>query len=94
MIAKLIAWGENREQAVKLMLSALDEFRVEGIKTTIPLQRAVVAHRTFREAEVTTRWLESEFLPSWNKAAARRQIISAASNSAQARAIGAMDASD
>ena len=69
MIAKLIAWGENREQAVKLMLSALDEFRVEGIKTTIPLQRAVVAHRTFREAEVTTRWLESEFLPSWNKAA-------------------------
>ena len=69
MVAKLIASGENRDQAVKLMLSALDEFRVEGINTTIPLHRAVVAHRTFREADVTTRWLESEFLPSWKQAA-------------------------
>ncbi len=69
MVAKLIASGGNRGQSVELMVGALDEFRVEGIKTTIALQSAVVAHPTFRDAGVTTRWLENEFLPSWNKAA-------------------------
>ena len=67
MIGKLIASATDRSKAVELMLRALGDFHVEGIKTTIPLQSAVVGHPTFRNAGVTTRWLETEFLPSWNK---------------------------
>ena len=68
MVAKLIAYGEDRAQAVELTLRALDDFMVEGIHTTIPLHRAVVATPAFRQGQVTTRWLENEFLPSWKPA--------------------------
>jgi acetyl-CoA carboxylase biotin carboxylase subunit len=69
MVAKLIASGDDRRQAMAQMLRALGEFVVEGIHTTIPLHRAVVAHPVFREAGVTTRRLENEFLPTWNPGA-------------------------
>ena len=69
MIAKLIAWGEDRGEAVARMLGALAEFRITGIHTTIPLHSEVIAHPAFREGRVTTRWLENEFLPAWGEGA-------------------------
>ena len=39
LVAKLIATAHDRETAIKKMLVAMDQFVVEGIKTTIPLQR-------------------------------------------------------
>jgi acetyl-CoA carboxylase biotin carboxylase subunit len=69
MIGKLIVWGENRAQSAERMASALASFAVEGVKTTIPFHRDVLRHRDFREARITTRWVENDFLRSWPHAA-------------------------
>ena len=62
MIAKLIVHGATREQAIARMSSALDAFVVEGIRTTIPFQRSVLAHEDFVQSRVTTRWVEEKFM--------------------------------
>jgi acetyl-CoA carboxylase biotin carboxylase subunit len=61
MIAKLIAHGKYRQEAVDRMRSALDAFQVGGIDTTIPFHRAVIDHQDFRANRVTTRWVEEKF---------------------------------
>ncbi len=58
MFAKLIVSAEDRERARRRMLRALDEFRVEGVPTTIPLHRFILQTREFREGSHTTTWLE------------------------------------
>jgi acetyl-CoA/propionyl-CoA carboxylase biotin carboxyl carrier protein len=58
MFAKVIVAGETRERAIARMLRALDEFRVEGVPTTIPLHRWILQTRAFRKATHTTTWLE------------------------------------
>ncbi len=58
MFAKLVVSGETRERAVTRMLRALDEFRVEGVPTTIPLHRWILQTRAFRKSTHTTTWLE------------------------------------
>ena len=47
MIAKLIVHGSNRGEALNILRRALDEFRVEGIKTTIPFHRDLIEHREY-----------------------------------------------
>lgn len=75
MIAKLIAHGEDRQQAIALALGALQGFRVEGITTTMPLHQDILSSHAFRDAEVTTRWLEALFLPEWQQAALAAQEV-------------------
>lgn len=58
MIAKLIVWAPDREQAIARMLRALDEFVIEGVKTTIPFHLALLQNDHFRNSEVSTRFLE------------------------------------
>jgi acetyl-CoA/propionyl-CoA/long-chain acyl-CoA carboxylase, biotin carboxylase, biotin carboxyl carrier protein len=58
MFAKLIVSAETRPRAIKRMLRALDEFRVEGVPTTIPLHRWILQTRAFFKSTHTTTWLE------------------------------------
>ena len=58
MFAKLIVRGEDRERARRRMLRALEEFRVEGVPTTIPLHRWILETQAFRTGTHTTTWLE------------------------------------
>lgn len=58
MIAKLIVWAPTREQAIDRMLRALTEFRIEGVKTTIPFHIKLLNHEKFRAGDVSTRFLE------------------------------------
>lgn len=58
LVAKLIAWGEDRSAAIRVMDRALYEFRVEGIKTTIPLHRAVIRHSAFIRGDFNTGFIE------------------------------------
>jgi acetyl-CoA/propionyl-CoA carboxylase, biotin carboxylase, biotin carboxyl carrier protein len=58
LMAKLIVWGEDRDLARRRMLRALDEFRVEGIPTTMPFHRWVLDTPDFRSGEVHTKWVE------------------------------------
>jgi acetyl-CoA carboxylase biotin carboxylase subunit len=59
MIAKVIAWGTTREQAIARMTRALTELRIEGPATTAPLHLGVLAHDDFVESHHTTSWLET-----------------------------------
>ena len=47
LVAKLIAWGSDRTAAISRLSDALDAFRIEGIKTSIPFHRRVVRHPVF-----------------------------------------------
>jgi len=61
MIAKLIVWGQDREEAIQRMERALAETIVEGIPTTIPLHRRILASEQFRSGEYSTGLLAEIF---------------------------------
>jgi acetyl-CoA/propionyl-CoA carboxylase biotin carboxyl carrier protein len=58
MFAKVIVGAETRDRAIGRMLRALDEYRVEGVPTTIPLHRWILRTRAFHKSTHTTAWLE------------------------------------
>jgi acetyl-CoA carboxylase biotin carboxylase subunit len=58
MIAKLIVHGADRGDAIKRAERALDDFRIEGVATTIPIHRRILAEPAFREGVYDTLWLE------------------------------------
>ena len=59
LVAKLIAHGSDREEAVKRLKRGLDEFIIEGIRTTIPLHRRIVDDRAFLEGRFSTQYLDA-----------------------------------
>lgn len=58
MIAKLITTAQTREEAINKMKRALDEFVIEGIKTTIPFHRQLMDHPDYRAGNYTTKFME------------------------------------
>jgi acetyl-CoA carboxylase biotin carboxylase subunit len=58
MIAKLVSYGRNREEALARMQRALEEFVIEGVKTTIPLHQRILATMRFRRGEYGTDFIE------------------------------------
>lgn len=58
MIAKLICTAESREECIKKMQRALDEFIIEGIKTTVPFHQQLMKDERFKAGSVTTKFLE------------------------------------
>ncbi len=58
MVAKIIVWGENRDEAIKRMQRALDETIIDGIKTTIPFHRKILDNAFFRKGEFYTNFLQ------------------------------------
>ena len=57
-IAKLITHGRDRQEAIAGWRRALDEFVIEGIKTTIPLHRRIFSDPDFQKGHVSTTFLE------------------------------------
>ncbi|MBI3535881.1 MAG: acetyl-CoA carboxylase biotin carboxylase subunit [Deltaproteobacteria bacterium] len=64
LIAKLIAHAPTRDEAISKMRQALDEFVVEGIKTSIPFHKKIIKSQKFREGEFDTHFLD-EFMPKY-----------------------------
>jgi len=58
LVAKLITWGQDFNEARVRMSSALDEFMIEGISTTIPLYRTIMHEKNFIEGNISTDYLE------------------------------------
>jgi acetyl-CoA/propionyl-CoA carboxylase len=58
LIAKLIAWGRDFEEARLRMKNSLNEFTIEGVNTTIPLYRTIMDERNFTTGELSTDYLE------------------------------------
>ncbi|MDQ0250844.1 propionyl-CoA carboxylase alpha chain [Sphingomonas kyeonggiensis] len=61
MIAKLITWGETRDEAADLQVAALDRFRIDGIGHNIDFLSALVQHPRFREGALTTGFIAEEY---------------------------------
>lgn len=59
MIAKLITVAQTREEAITKMERALDEYIIEGIKTTIPFHQSLMKDPKFREGDFTTKFMET-----------------------------------
>jgi acetyl-CoA carboxylase biotin carboxylase subunit len=66
MIGKVIAYGDNREQAMARMRTALSEMAVEGIETNIPLHRDLLLDAAFMSGGTSIHYLE-ERLAKRNK---------------------------
>jgi acetyl-CoA carboxylase biotin carboxylase subunit len=58
MIAKLVAWGDTRADAIVRLGRALDEYRVVGVKTTVPFFRWLIRQPSFQEAQFDTTCLD------------------------------------
>ncbi len=58
LVGKLIVWGKDRETAIARTIRALDEMVVEGVHTTIPADRAILAHPDFAAVTHSTKWVE------------------------------------
>ena len=58
LLSKLCTWGRDRDEAIDRMARALDEYRVDGLSTSISFHRQVMSHPAFRRAELHTGFLE------------------------------------
>jgi acetyl-CoA/propionyl-CoA carboxylase biotin carboxyl carrier protein len=58
LVGKLIVWGKDRPTAIARTLRALDELVVEGVATTVPADKAILAHPDFQAVRHSTKWVE------------------------------------
>ncbi len=61
LLAKLIIWDRDRKSAIARSVRALNEFKIEGIRTTIPFHRRILANKRFIEGKIHTHFIEKEF---------------------------------
>ncbi|GBD12903.1 Acetyl-/propionyl-coenzyme A carboxylase alpha chain [bacterium HR24] len=88
LVAKLLTWGADRREALARMRRALDQYRIEGIRTNLPLLRAVMAHPVMEAGQVTTDFLETRFTPEALVAAPVREALLSAFGAAVSGALG------
>ncbi|MDI6604928.1 MAG: acetyl-CoA carboxylase biotin carboxylase subunit [Thermoanaerobacteraceae bacterium] len=58
LIAKLMSYGKDRNEAISVMERALDEFKIEGIKTTIPFHKKILQNAFFKKGEIYTNFIQ------------------------------------
>jgi acetyl-CoA carboxylase biotin carboxylase subunit len=61
IIAKLIAWGQDRTEAISRAQRALEEYRVSGVKTTIGFHRVVLNNKKFIAGDLSTKFLDEQY---------------------------------
>ena len=69
MIAKLVTWGETRDEAADLQVQALDAFRIEGLGHNVDFLSAIMQHPRFRSGELTTGFIAEEYPEGFEGAA-------------------------
>jgi acetyl-CoA carboxylase biotin carboxylase subunit len=74
LISKLIVWGPDRDAAIVRMARALGEYKVTGVRTTIPVLARIIAHDDFRAGRLSTQLLE-RILPELTPAGGRYESI-------------------
>ncbi len=76
MIAKLITYGTSREDAIEKMKSAISQFRIKGIETTLPFGEFVFGHEAFVSGKFDTHFVKNYFTPEayHNSSANERKI--------------------
>ncbi len=61
MIAKLVVWGQDRQEALARTRRALEEYRLSGVKSTISFHRTVMQNERFVRGDISTRFLQEEY---------------------------------
>jgi len=61
MIAKLVTWGKNREEAIDKMITAIDNYQISGLKTTLDFGKYVLKHEAFRSGNFDTNFIKHYF---------------------------------
>ena len=61
MLAKLITYGETREEAIQLMIKAISDYHVEGVQTTLPFGKFVFEHEAFRSGNFDTHFVKKYY---------------------------------
>ena len=64
MLSKLITYGSTREEAIELMIKAIDNYHVKGVQTTLPFGRFVFEHEAFRSGNFDTHFVKNYYSPS------------------------------
>ncbi|MHA7864515.1 acetyl-CoA carboxylase biotin carboxylase subunit [Flagellimonas marinaquae] len=67
MLSKLITYGKTREEAIELMLDAIQNFKVKGVQTTLPFGSFVFAHEAFRTGNFDTHFVKNYYAPEMIK---------------------------
>jgi len=63
MIAKLVTFGKDRQEAITKMLRAIDEYQITGIETTLPFGKYVLQHEAFVSGNFDTKFIERYYTP-------------------------------
>ena len=63
MIAKLVTFGKDRQEAIDKMLRAIDEYQITGIETTLPFGKYVLQHEAFVSGNFDTKFIERHYTP-------------------------------
>jgi len=61
MLAKLITYGKTREEAIQVMIQAIDNYKVEGVQTTLPFGKFVFEHEAFRSGKFDTNFVKKYY---------------------------------
>jgi acetyl-CoA carboxylase biotin carboxylase subunit len=61
MLAKLITYGQTREEAIQLMIKAIEGYQVEGVQTTLPFGKFVFEHEAFRSGKFDTHFVKQYY---------------------------------
>ena len=77
MIAKLVTWGETRDEAADKQIAALDRFEIEGLGHNIDFVSAIMQHPRFRSGELTTGFIAEEYPDGFHGAATEDYIVRA-----------------
>ncbi|HEX5096639.1 MAG TPA: acetyl-CoA carboxylase biotin carboxylase subunit [Acidimicrobiia bacterium] len=60
LVGKLVVWAPDRDRAIERMVRALEEFEIEGVRTTIPADIALLQTDDFKNVNHSTKWVEDE----------------------------------
>ena len=61
MLSKLITYGKTREESIQLMLKAIDDYKIEGVQTTLPFGKFVFEHEAFRSGHFDTHFVKNYY---------------------------------
>ncbi len=63
LLSKLITYGKTREEAIQLMIEAINQYKIEGVATTLPFGKFVCAHKAFRSGKFDTHFVKNYYSP-------------------------------
>jgi propionyl-CoA carboxylase alpha chain len=63
MLSKLVTYGKTREEAIEIMIKAIDNYKIEGVQTTLPFGKFVFEHEAFRSGKFDTNFVKKYYSP-------------------------------